>query len=148
MSHETIFMTPRFLELGYLEAPFRKWHKKIFQAGVTQVLAPPLPATATWDWRSLPALCTWRGLGYLCPELCPAGFGVTFGAAGSTDWGRGQGTGLGWVWLCSLRTQPGQGTGLGWVSGLCGSSHWECCFVLWLLLPHTVRAGVTISVRH
>lgn len=35
---------------------------------------------------------------------------------------------------------------MGQASGLCGSSYWEWCFVLWLLLPHTGQAGVTVSV--
>lgn len=66
-------MTPLFLELGYLEAPFRKWHKKIFQAGVAQcslacLSLPVLPGTGS---PSLPCA------GHPCPEQCPAGFGVT-----------------------------------------------------------------------
>lgn len=72
MSHETIFITPQFLELGYLEAPFRKWHKKIFCAGVAQVLALPLPAPAALNWRSLPALCTWRGPRPSMPRAVPS----------------------------------------------------------------------------
>lgn len=77
MSHETIFMTPLFLELCYLEAPFcesvRRYSRQGWPRCQHRLSLPALPGTGG------PFLPCARGeaRGCPCPERCRAGRGVT-----------------------------------------------------------------------